>query len=81
MVIMQIQTKDHAWQVLVKDEYLLIQKEYKQEEEQFWETELTVEVTEGNTHQLYSYLSEYIEHKDLALNLTKDIWMYGKERV
>jgi len=29
MVIMQIQTKDHAWQVLVKDEYLLIQKEYK----------------------------------------------------
>ena len=81
MVIMQIQTKDHAWQVLVKDEYLLIQKEYKQEEEQFWETELTVEVTEANTHQLYSYLSEYIEHKDLALDLTKDIWMYGKGRV
>ena len=70
MVIMQIQTKDHAWQVLVKDEYLLIQKEYKQEEEQFWETELTVEVTEGNTHQLYSYLAEYIDHKDFALDLT-----------
>ena len=81
MVMMQLQTKNHVWKILTTEGHLLVQKEYKQEEEQFWETELTVEVTEGNTHQLYSYLSEYIDHEDFALDLTKDIWEYGKERV
>ena len=81
MVMMQLQTKNHVWKILTTKEHLLVQKEYKQDGEQFWETELTLKVEEGNTHELYNYLTEYIDHEDFALGLTKDIWEYGKERV
>ena len=77
---MQIANGDHVWRVEVEGEILHLQKRYVQTGEEFWETELSVEIIEHNVEQVYAYLREYVSHKSLCLDLTKDVWHYAREQ-
>jgi hypothetical protein len=77
---MQIANGDHVWRVEVESEWVYLQKQYTHDGDEFWEKELSVEIIEHNVEQVYAYLREYVSHKPLCLDLTKDVWYYARER-
>lgn len=77
---MQIANDDHVWRVEVESDWVYLQKQYTHDGDEFWETELSVEIIEHNVEQVYAYLREYVSHKSLCLDLTKDVWYYAREQ-
>jgi len=80
VIQMQIANGDHVWRAEVESDWLYLQKQYTHDGDEFWETELSVEILEHNVEQVYAYLQEYVSHKGLRLNLTKDVWHYAREQ-
>lgn len=80
MLKMQIANGDHVWRVEVENDWVYLQKQYTHDGDEFWETELSVAVIKENTEQVYAYLREYVSHRGLCFDLTKDVWHYAREQ-